>query len=74
MRNNFNCTIFKPKLNLILNQMENTLNKKKAPRITAWCIEVRWDDNSTERLADVPHYVSRNIDTWLDEVEETNNE
>lgn len=47
-----------------------TQKENKAPRITAWCIEIKWDDNSTEKLTDVPNYVSRNINSWLDGVEE----
>lgn len=42
-------------------------------RIVAWNIEVKWNDNSIEQLTDVPHYVSKHIDSWLDEVENEEN-
>jgi hypothetical protein len=38
-------------------------------RIIAWNIEVKWNDNLIEKLADVPHYLQRDIDLWLNEVE-----
>jgi hypothetical protein len=64
----------KNQFNEILPAQNVQVSTSETPRIVAWCVEVKWDDNSTEKLADVPTYVSRNIDAWLDEVEESNKE
>jgi hypothetical protein len=64
----------KNQFNEILPAQNVQVSTGETPRIVAWCVEVKWDDNSTEKLADVPTYVSRNIDAWLDEVEESNKE
>jgi hypothetical protein len=39
-------------------------------RIKAWSIEIVWEDGTTERLCQVPNYVSSAVDTHLDELEE----
>ena len=47
-------------------------SNRKIKRITAWSINVVWEDGTEEVLADAPNYVAREVDAWLTEVEEDN--
>lgn len=38
--------------------------------VTAWSINVVWSDGREEVLADMPSYVSREVDNWLTHLEE----
>ena len=37
---------------------------------TAWSVNVVWSDGTEEVLADMPSYVSREVDNWLTHLEE----
>lgn len=47
-------------------------SNRKIKRITAWSINVVWEDGTEEVLVDAPNYVAREVDAWLTEVEEDN--
>lgn len=38
-------------------------------KITHWTIKVTWEDGQEEYLDDVPHYVAREVDDFLDELQ-----
>lgn len=38
-------------------------------RIEAWSIAIRWSDGNEETITEVPYYVARDIDQFLDTLE-----
>jgi hypothetical protein len=38
-------------------------------RVEAWSINIRWSDGNEEHITEVPYYVARTIDQFLDEIE-----
>jgi len=38
--------------------------------VTAWSVNVVWSDGTEEVLADMPSYVSREVDNWPTHLEE----
>ena len=43
-------------------------------RIKAWSITVVWEDGSEEQISDIPDFAAREVDTFLDELEQERNE
>ena len=42
--------------------------------ITAWSVMVEWSDGTKQELVDVPSHISQDIDEWLTQVEDEENE
>ena len=38
-------------------------------KITAWHIGIVWEDGTEEALADIPDWVAKRVDQFLDELE-----
>jgi hypothetical protein len=43
-------------------------------RIKAWSITVVWEDGSEEQISDIPNFAAREVDTFLDELEQERTE
>lgn len=41
-------------------------------KITSWNIGIVWEDGSEQAIADVPDWVAKRVDEFLDELEEEN--
>ena len=39
-------------------------------KITAWHIGIVWEDGSEEKVIDVPEWVAKRVDEFLDELEQ----
>ena len=42
--------------------------------ITAWSVMVEWSDGTKQELLDVPSHIAQDIDEWLSQVEDEENE
>jgi hypothetical protein len=38
--------------------------------IQAWSLQIVWDNGETENITDIPDFVAREVDQFLDELEE----
>ena len=47
-------------------------SKRNIKRISAWSVNVVWEDGTEEVLTEVPRYVATEVDAWLTCVEEEN--
>lgn len=43
-------------------------------KIKAWCLNVVWDDDTEEKNIDVPQHIANDIEYYLDQLEEEENE
>ena len=43
-------------------------------KIKAWHIGIVWEDDTEEALADIPYWVAKRVDEFLDELEEEDDE
>ena len=39
-------------------------------KITHWTIKITWEDNKEEYIADIPDWVAKNVDEYLNHLEE----
>ena len=39
-------------------------------KITGWKLVITWEDGTEEALADIPDWVAKRVDQFLDELEE----
>ena len=39
-------------------------------KITHWTIKIAWADNTEESIADIPDWVAKNVDEYLNHIEE----
>ena len=39
-------------------------------KITHWTIKITWEDNTEEYIADIPDWVAKNVDEYLNHLEE----
>lgn len=39
-------------------------------KITGWKLVIFWEDETTEDVVDIPDWVAKGIDEYLDEIEE----
>lgn len=45
-------------------------SNRNIKRISAWSVNVVWEDGTEEVLTDIPQYVATEVDAWLTCVEE----
>ena len=43
-------------------------------KIISWNLGLVWDDGTEEAIGDVPNWVAKRVDEYLDELEEENDE
>jgi len=39
-------------------------------RVEAWNISIRWSNGNEENITDVPYYVARDVDQFLNDLED----
>tara|TARA_Y100001951_G_scaffold50381_1_gene39779 strand:+ start:158 stop:376 length:219 start_codon:yes stop_codon:yes gene_type:complete len=52
------------KIEAMLDEQENE------PKITGWKLVIYWDDETTEDVVDIPDWVAKIVDQYLNEIEE----
>lgn len=55
-------------------QLRKSTSEDKRLSIVAWSVAVEWSDGTKQELMDVPSHISQDIDEWLTQVEDEENE
>lgn len=55
-------------------QLRKASSEDKRLSIVAWSVAVEWSDGTKQELMDVPSHISQDIDEWLTQVEDEENE
>ena len=55
-------------------QLRKASSENERQSIVAWSIAVEWSDGTKQDLIDVPSHISQDIDEWLTQVEDEENE
>jgi len=55
-------------------QLRKASSEDKRLSIVAWSVVVEWSDGTKQELMDVPSHISQDIDEWLTQVEDEENE
>ena len=58
----------------LVDQYQLRNSKPERQTITAWSVMVEWSDGTKQELVDVPSHISQDIDEWLTQVEDEENE